>query len=874
MAKENVVNSNNISDEGLADLVVVSERGTRKPMGFPSFLMATIALFWSLFQLWIASPLPYYEIFKETLGIPIIGVNSARYIHLAFAMLLVFLTYPAGTNSPRNRIPINDWLFAIVGASCCMSLYFFSSEIAKRTGIPNTFDIVISILGVVMLLEATRRALGKALVIISVVFLFYSYVGNAWYIPDIIATKEHSLKTMSSNQWLSTEGVFGISLGVSAEFVFLFVLFGALLEKAGAGNYFIKLAFSLLGHMRGGPAKAAVLSSALTGTIASSSIANVVTTGTFTIPLMRRVGYSREKAAAIEVASGVDGQLMPPVMGTAAFLIAEYIGISYVEVVKAAFLPAILSYMALLYIVHLEAVKANMRIIPKPHKPVLTGLLHAGITISSMLILAGVIYYGVSWVKNFYGESSGYVLVAVVAISYILLLKYSAKSPPLEDDDPNEEILELPKTYETFQSGTHYILALVILIWCLMIEKLSPAASVSWAIYFMMFVLLTQKPLIELFRTKKLSNLKSDIFSGCTDLLNGLITGARNMLGVSVATAAAGIIVGAITLTGIGQVMTELVETISGGSFILILLFTAIISLILGTGLPTTATYIVVASLMAPVVRELGLKVGMDIPLVAIHLFVFYFGIMADVTPPVGLASFAAAAISGGDPIKTGWQGTIYTMRTAILPFIFVYNPELLLIGIESIWHGLYVFLKGTIATLLFAAATQGFFITRNKIGDIIIMLVVVFAMLRPTFFVDLYTPPYSNGDIKDIETIMQNAQVGKIVKLEVAGVNVLGDSKYFIARVPVLEGATGKERLEKYGLTLSYNDNKVVVSDVGFHSDAEKRGFDIDYAINAVEVPNQQPNENWVILAASILLGALIIMQRNRKNIIVRVEK
>jgi hypothetical protein len=213
-------------------------------------------------------------------------------------------------------------------------------------------------------------------------------------------------------------------------------------------------------------------------------------------------------------------------------------------------------------------------------------------------------------------------------------------------------------------------------------------------------------------------------------------------------------------------------------------------------------------------------------------------------------------------------------MRTAILPFIFVYNPELLLIGIESIWHGLYVFLKGTIATLLFAAATQGFFITRNKIGDIIIMLVVVFAMLRPTFFVDLYTPPYSNGDIKDIETIMQNAQVGKIVKLEVAGVNVLGDSKYFIARVPVLEGATGKERLEKYGLTLSYNDNKVVVSDVGFHSDAEKRGFDIDYAINAVEVPNQQPNENWVILAASILLGALIIMQRNRKNIIVRVEK
>jgi TRAP transporter 4TM/12TM fusion protein len=862
-------------DNSLGDLKIISERGTRnRATGFNLVLISVVALSWSLFQLWIASPLPQMDFFKTTLGIPVLSTVTARYFHLSFAMLLVFFTYPASTSSPRNTIPLIDWLFAIAGTFCCMALYFNSADMAKRIGIPSTADIAIATCGILMLLEATRRALGKPMVFIALIFLVYAYFGNGTFIPDIIATKAHTLKNIASNQWLSTEGVFGISIGVAAEFVFLFVLFGAMLEKAGAGNYFIQLAFSMLGHMRGGPAKAAVLSSALTGTIAGSSIANVVTTGTFTIPLMRRVGYSKEQAGAIEVAAGVDGQLMPPVMGTAAFLIAEYIGISYVEVVKAAFLPAILSYMALLYIVHLEAVKANMRTIPKSYtKSFSTTMLHTGITISSMFILAGLIYYGIGWIKDYTGESSTYLITAVVLISYISLVKYSTKFPEIEMDDPSKEIIELPRTLSTFQSGMFYLLPLIILIWCLVIEHLTPAASVCWAIAFMMFMLATQKPLSQLFRSKKLAGTMPLFKTGLSDLLQSMITGARNMLGVSIATATAGIIVGAITMTGIGQSMTELVEVISGGSFIMILVFTAVISLILGTGLPTTASYIVVASLMAPVIRELGLKAGLDIPLVAIHLFVFYFGIMADVTPPVGLASFAAAAISGGDPIKTGIQGTIYNLRTAILPFIFIYNNELLLIGITSIWAGIYVIIKCTIATLLFSTATQGFFIVKNKLQDTILLLLIVLALFRPSLFIDLYADPYITSDAKDIEKILQNAEVGKVVKLEVAGVNIFGEANHFVARIPIEEEKEGESRLKKYGLEITMDGNKALVSDVIPQSAAEKRGFDIEYAITEVFVPNKQPSENWVILAAMLALGFIVSKQRSRKQTVILVS-
>lgn len=855
---------------GIPDLVIGNEDISRKQYGFVSIIFIATALCWSLFQLWVASPLPYMDFFSQTLNLPIISGNSVRFVHLSFALFLAFLTYPFIQKSTRTRVPLIDWLFAGGAVFCIMALYFQADALAVRSGMPSQFDVIIAICGVVILLEATRRVLGLSLVIISLIFLVYAYFGHGWLIPDIIATKGHSLESLASNQWLGTEGVFGISIGVSAEFVFLFVLFGALLEKAGAGNYFIQLAFSLLGHMRGGPAKAAILSSALTGMIAGSSIANVVTTGTFTIPMMRRVGYSREQAGAIEVASGIDGQLMPPVMGTAAFLIAEYIGIGYAEVVKAAFIPAILSYMSLLYIVHLEAIKADMKVLPPKYpRTFLYKILAFAITISSFFILAGIIYYGVSWIKDVTGDYSTYYITAILVISYIGLLRYSSRFPALKMDDPNEEALTLPETAATFKTGTHYLLPLVVLVWCLMVEELSPGTSVFWTICFITFILITQKPIIAFFKDGKEAQIRNALKSGCSDFISALITGARNMTGVAIATASAGIIVGAIALTGVGQNITELVEYISGGSFFLILVFTAFFCLILGAGLPTTATYIVVATLLAPVIQELGAQNGMDIPLVAIHLFVFYFGLMADVTPPVGLAAFAAAAISGGDPMKTSWQGTIYSMRTAILPFIFIYSTELLLIGVDSVAESIWVFIKGTIAALLFAAATQGYFLVRCKIQDTVLLLIIVFTMFCPTQIIHLITPPYSEGDIHNIEKIIEESEVGSVLKFKVSGMNDFGDEKEFTGRIRIMEGENAKERLKKFGLTLMKDEDQVMVDMVTLYSDAQKAGFNMDDVLLEAEIPNEQANPNWIVLIGLGLLGYVIYSQNRRRTLV-----
>ena len=446
---------------------------------------------------------------------------------------------------------------------------------------------------------------------------------------------------------------------------FLFVLFGALLNQAGAGNYFIKVAFALLGHMRGGPAKAAVLSSAMTGLISGSSIANVVTTGTFTIPLMKKVGFSAEKAGAVEVSSSVNGVIMPPVMGAVAFLMVEYVGISYIEVVKHAFLPATISYIALLYIVHLEALKADMQGLPRstPARTWTAQLIRTGILVTSMLILAGLLYYIVVAVKWLLGDYANMGLLALVVLGYFGLLYVSSKSDDLEIEASDEEILKLPIFSEVYKAGLYYLVPLLVLVWFLMVERKSPGLSAFWACMLMAFILLTQKPLKAWFRQQK--HIVQQAKSGVVDLIDGLNTGARNMIGIGVATATAGIIVGTVTLTGIGQVMAEFVELVSGGVLIVMLLMVALISLVLGMGLPTTANYIVVSSLMASVVVELGAQSGLIVPLIAIHMFVFYFGIMADADPPVGLASFAAAAVSGGDPIKTGF--TAFFTRCAPL---------------------------------------------------------------------------------------------------------------------------------------------------------------------------------------------------------------
>ena len=381
-------NQKEASAEELEAMVASSDTGGRNPTNKAiAKLITGVALAWSLFQLWIASPLPF------SLGIGVLNDTEARSIHLAFAIFLTFTAYPAFKRSPRDYVPRIDWVLAIVGAFCAAYLFLFYDSLSTRPGNPNTIDIVIATIGIILLLLATWRALGPPLMIVAMVFLFYCFGGQS--MPGILAWKGASFGAIADNQWLSTDGVFGIALGVSSGFVFLFVLFGALLDKAGAGNYFIKVAFSLLGHYSGGPAEAPVVSSAMTGLISGSSIANVVTTGTFTIPMMKRVGFSGEKAGAVEVGSSVNGQIMPPVMGAAAFLMVEYVGISYFEVVKHAIIPASISYIALVYIVHLEAQKLNMQGLPRrtEPRPLLVALTRFALGVVMFCILAVAVHY-------------------------------------------------------------------------------------------------------------------------------------------------------------------------------------------------------------------------------------------------------------------------------------------------------------------------------------------------------------------------------------------------------------------------------------------------------------------------------------------------
>ncbi|NLC21213.1 MAG: TRAP transporter permease, partial [Halomonadaceae bacterium] len=707
-------------------MVASSDTGARKPLGAPGKLLVGVAAAWSLFQLWIASPLPYIFRFG------VFNATEARSIHLAFAIFLAFMAYPALKRSPRDRIPLTDWVLALVGAFCAAYLFLFYADLAQRPGSPLLHDVIIGVVGVLVLLEATRRALGPPLMIVASIFILYSLLGP--YMPGILAHRGVSLYGLINHQWLTAQGVFGIALGVSTSFVFLFVLFGALLDKAGAGNYFIKLAFSLLGHYKGGPAKAAVVASGMTGLISGSSIANTVTTGTFTIPMMKRVGFSSEKAGAVEVASSVNGQIMPPVMGAAAFLMVEYVGIPYVEVIKHAFLPALISYIALLYIVHLEALKAGMQSLPSnnPARPLINKLLGF---LSGLLLVMGLsfaVYYGLGWLKPVLGDATPWVVAAGLAVAHVLLLKLGSRYPELELDDPSSQVIKLPETKPTLMVGLHYILPVIVLVWCLMVERLSPGLSAFWATVFMIFIMLTQRPIIALFRGR--GDLVNDLKEGCRDLWDGLVTGARNMIGIGIATATAGIVVGAVSQTGVGLVLADVVEILAMGNLLLILLLTAVLSLILGMGLPTTANYIVVSALMAPVILMLGQQNGLIVPLIAVHLFVFYFGIMADVTPPVGLASFAAAAVSGGDPIRTGFQAFYYSLRTAALPFLFIFNTDLLLIDVGWL-QGVVIFVIATIAMLIFAAGTQGYFLVRSRWYESLLLLLVAFTLFRPGFW-------------------------------------------------------------------------------------------------------------------------------------------
>jgi TRAP transporter 4TM/12TM fusion protein len=840
------------------ELVASSDTGGRHPGPAAAKLLFGTALAWSLFQLWFASPLPF------AIGIGVFNDTEARSIHLAFAIFLAFLAFPALKSSPRDRIPIQDWICACVGALTALYLFVFYREIADRVGAPIEQDFVVAIVGMILLLEATRRALGPPLMIVAIVFLAYTFLGP--YMPEIIAHKGNSLSEVVNHQWITTEGVFGIALGVSTSFVFLFVLFGSLLDKAGAGNYFIQVAFSLMGHMRGGPAKAAVVASAMTGLISGSSIANVVTTGTFTIPLMKRVGFSAEKAGAVEVASSVNGQIMPPVMGAAAFLMVEYVGIPYFEVVKCAFVPAVISYIALVYIVHLEAMKVGMEglprtVEPKPWVQRAIGFVF-GVAVISGLSLG--VYYGLGWLKPLLGDAATYVIGLLIFIVYVGLIRYCARFPDLKMDDPNQPVMHLPRPGPTIQSGLHFLLPVIVLVWCLMVEQLSPGLSAFWGSALMIFILLTQRPLFAFFR--KEADYKAQMRRGWDELLDGLVTGARNMIGIGIATATAGIIVGAVSQTGVGSALADVVEVLSGGSLLAILFLTAILSLILGMGLPTTANYIVVSALLAPVIVTLGQQNGLIVPLIAVHLFVFYFGIMADVTPPVGLASFAAAAVSGGDPIRTGVVAFFYSLRTAALPFLFIFNTDLLLINVDFL-HGVFIFIVASAAMLLFAAGTQGWFLVRNRIWETVALLLLAFTFFRPGFWMDMIVPPYLERAPAELAHAAETTQPGDELRVMISGTDQVGNKRDWMVLLPVGDEKSGDERIKGLGLTLRKDGEKVMIDDVAFDSKAKKAGLDWDQEILEVLQPNDQPNKYWMYIPALLLLGVVILAQRRRIN-------
>ncbi|MUJ20543.1 TRAP transporter permease [Aliivibrio fischeri] len=845
------------SSQDVQEMVAQSDTGARSPQGLSGRILWFVPLCWSLFQLWYASPLPFIFDFG------ILNDTEARSIHLAFAIFLAFTAYPALKNSPRDRIPAIDWILALLGSFAAAYIYIFYTELAGRSGAPTTFDIVAAVTGMILLLEATRRALGPPLMVVAAVFLLYTFAGP--HMPDVIAHKGASLNKAMSHLWLTTEGVFGVALGVSTSFVFLFVLFGAMLEKAGAGAYFIKVAFSLLGHMKGGPAKAAVVASGLSGLVSGSSIANVVTTGTFTIPLMKRVGFPGTKAGAVEVAASTNGQLTPPIMGAAAFLMVEYVGISYVEVIKAALLPALISYIALLYIVHLEACKAGMKGLPRRHNPTLIqSLLSFTGTILGLCIISAAVYYGIGWTKGVFGDAATPIVTIALLLSYVGLIRISAKYQEHAMMAIDEELTEVPDPGPTIKSGLHFLLPIVVLVWCLTVERFSPGLSAFWASVFMIFILLTQRPLISFF-TKE-GDMFESVKQGFDDLLESLVSGARNMIGIGVATAAAGTVVGVVTLTGIGLVMTDFVEFISGGSIILMLLFTAVISLILGMGLPTTANYIVVSTLMAPVIVTLGAAHGLIIPLIAVHLFVFYFGILADDTPPVGLAAFAAAAIAKSDPIRTGIQGFTYDIRTAILPFMFIFNTQLLLMGIDSWWHLALTVISSIIAMLTFSAATQGWWFTKTKWWETALLLLITFSLFRPGYWWDQLYPAKDYHQGIEIAQIAEGLNIGQSLELQVSGENLEGDIINKTVRLPFDERAiTGEERVSSMGLMLSEVDNKMIVDMVEFGSPAEASGIDFDWEIKQVVLDADRPLKEWVFVPTLLLLLALGLNQRRR---------
>ena len=755
-------------------------------------LVATIAISWSLFQLWYASPLPFILDFGKIIDVP------ARSVHLAFGLALCFLAYPAFKKN-RDR-PISGFDFLLVAISIAATLYiFFDYEgLVYRQGIMakiNLFgfnipyEVILGSFGIILLLEATRRAIGIPLVIIALIFILFSIFGQS--MPNLISHQGLSITRLVGYHWFGGEAIFGIPISVSVSFIFLFVLFGAILDVAGGGKYFLNLAFALVGKMRGGPAKAAILASGLTGLISGSSVANTVTTGTFTIPIMKKTGLPSVKAGAVEVAASVNGQIMPPIMGAAAFVMAELLGISYFTVITHAFLPAIISYIALFYISHLESVKLNIKGLPES---------------------------------------------------------------------------EIPPLGKTFLGGIHFLIPIFILVYLLLVERWTAASSVFYSILSLMVIIFVR----ELFDAKKNElSFVSALGLGFNKVIGGLEKGAINMISVARAIATAGIIVGAVASTGLSNNLIVIVEVISGGNVITLLLLTALLCIILGMGLPTTANYLVVAALMAQVVVEVGNASGYIFPLIAIHLYVFYYGLMADVTPPVGLASYAAAAISRADPIKTGIQAFWYSLRTGILPIVFIFNNELLLIGIDSLWHGLLVVSTSLIAILVFTAATQGWFVNKLRWYEIIVFIAIAMSLFRPGYILDKFSPKFEIKKVVAQEISSLKLDPDRDVHIKITRRTEYGDRyRLFVIEKKNFDSLYS---LEDAGIILADIEGRITVDNLKWNGIGKKMGIETGDVISQFKIENlDRPNKAIIYpfsLVILLIFGYLNYRRKPKNN-------
>ncbi len=848
-----------------------AELGSRHPSKIITKLIFLLAFCWSTFQLWVASPIQFSVASIPGFHWLIFNSTKVRSIHLAIAVLLAFLLFPM-TSSKKisTRIPFYDWLFAGIGSFAALYIYLLYESIGLRIGMPTQYDIVIALSGMVLLFEASRRVLGPAISGIACIFLFYSYFGQ--YFPSILAHKGSSISGIVSYQWLSSEGVFGTALGVSADFVFLYVLFGAFLEKAGAGNFFIQLSFALLGRFTGGPAKAAVVASGLMGMISGSSIANTITVGSFTIPLMKKMGLSAEKAGAIEVSAGINGQIMPPVMGAAAFIMAEYISVPYTEIIKHAFLPAILVYIALLYIVHLEAKKLNISAIAggTAQPFILYRILRFAIITTSIFLMFGSIYfliYGVQYLNipglfNIFHDNTIYPVSVLIGIIYVLVLKYQSQFPDLAED--NDQIkLKLPLVTEILRSGMHFFIPVVILIWSLMVERLSPALSAYWTIIFLTITLLTQNVIKAIFRGQS-NQVVTHFKNGCSDFVDAMILGARNMVSVAIATATAGIIVGTVSLTGIGLNIGGIVDYLAGGDLFVTLIITSIICIILGMGMPTTACYIIVSTLMVPVLEYTTNKNGIIVPPVALHLFVLYFGLMADVTPPVGLASYAAAAVAKGSTLKTSTQAFLYNMRTMTLPFIFVFNPELLLYNITSFSELIIIIISSVAGIFTISAATQGYFLVKSKFNESLILLIIGISLLYPKAWINLF---YQQFSPVSMENITDQKHINTHLRVSALSKNITNETEKKMILFKSLPDGTIQEKLASAGITKlqSNDDGNMIIKGLQLGSKADKAQLYVGDIILGMEISALQPNKNIVFIPIAIILATVILIQRKR---------